>query len=340
MRSFGARNPIVIAVVGLLTVAVVGALVFYSNRLPFVGGGTIYRAYFTEAAGLKTGNEVRIAGVKVGQVSDIGLVDDTVAVDFQVKDAWVGNASTAAIKIRTALGQKYVSIDPLGSAPLDPSVPIPASRTTSPFDVQQAFEGLTTRVEQIDTTQMAKSFDTLSSAFADTPQSVRAALEGLTALSKTISSRDAELARLLAGTRQISATLDQRAPQVQTLIQDGNLLLAELQRRRDAVSGLLKGTQVFSQQVQGLVTDNQAQLKPALDKLHAVTVILDRNQKNLDDAISLAAPYYSQLADATGNGRWLDAYICGLFDATGAPVLDATAQRTCKPRQGTPGGGS
>ena len=90
--------------------------------------------------------------------------------------------------------------------------------------------------------------------------------------------------------------------------------------------------------MQGLVADNQTQLRPALDKLHAVTVILDRNQKNLDAAIRLAAPYYSLLADATGNGRWLDTYICGLFDATGAPILDADAQRSCTPKTGQGGG--
>lgn len=338
MRSFSSRNPIVIAVLGLLAITLVGGLVFFSDRLPVIGGGTTYRAYFTEAAGLKTGNEVRIAGVKVGQVSGVSLADDVVAVDFQVKNAWLGNASTAAIKLRTALGQKYLSVDPLGTAPLDPAQAIPASRTTSPFDVQDALGGLTTTVQQIDTAQMAKSFDVLSSAFADTPASVKAALQGLTALSKTISSRDTELARLLANTRTISSTLDQRAPQIEALITDGNLLLAELQKRRDAVTALLKGTQLFSQQVQGLVADNQAQLKPALDKLTAVTVILNRNQQNLDQAIKLAAPYYSLLADATGNGRWLDTYICGLFDATGAPVLDATAQRTCTPRQSSGGG--
>ena len=337
MKPFSERNPIVIAVTGIVALVLVGAAVFWSRDLPVVGGGTSYHAYFTEAAGLKSGNEVRIAGVKVGEVQGVRLEDDVVAVDFRVKNAWVGDASSAAIRIRTALGQKYLAVDPEGSAPLDPSMSIPVSRTTSPFDVEQAFAGFTTTVDQIDTAQLAKSFDTLSTTFANTPESVRGTLQGLSALSRTISSRDAQLARLVASTKQISATLDARSPQIQALIQDGNLLLGELHRRRDAVSALLKGTQTFSVQVQGLVTDNQAQLKPALDKLHAVTVILDRNQKNLESAISLAAPYYGLLTSASGNGRWLDTYVCGLFDATGSPILDSTAQRSCAPK---PGGGS
>ncbi len=333
-RSFSSRNPVRVAVVGLLVLAVLGLLVFYSSSLPLVGAGTTYRAFFTEAAGLRTGNEVRIAGVKVGQVSGVALQDDVVEVDFQVKGAWVGDRSTAAIKIRTALGQKYLALDPLGTQPLDPSVAIPASRTTSPFDVQQALSGLTTTVEQIDTAQLAQSFDVLSDAFADTPASVRGALQGLTALSRTISSRDTQLATLLKNTRAITATLDERGPQVAALIQDGNLLLGELQQRREAITTLLRSTQSFAVQVRGLVTDNQAQLKPALDKLQAVAAVLDRHQADLGRALSLAAPYYAMLADATGNGRWLDGYICGLFDASGAPVLDATAQRTCKPETG------
>ncbi|MEO7061749.1 MAG: MCE family protein [Lapillicoccus sp.] len=334
MKPFSERNPIVIAIAGLLGLALVSGLVFFSRDLPIVGGGTTYHAYFSEAAGLKVGNEVRIAGVKVGDVESVRLEDDVVAVDFRVKNAWVGNTSSASIRIRTALGQKYLAVDPEGPRALDPATPIPLVRTTSPFDVEAAFSGLATTIDQIDTAQLATSFDTLSQTFANTPESVKGTLTGLSALSRTISSRDAELARLVASTKQISTTLDERSPQVEALIQDGTLLLGELQRRRDAVSALLKGTQTFSVQVQGLVTDNQVQLKPALDKLHEVTVILDRNQTNLNTAISLAAPYYGLLTSATGNGRWLDTYVCGLFDATGTPVLDANAQRTCAPKSG------
>ena len=52
-----------------------------------------------------------------------------------------GSETTAAIKIKTLLGQKYLALDPQGAKQLDPSKSIPRERTFSPYDVQEAFEG-------------------------------------------------------------------------------------------------------------------------------------------------------------------------------------------------------
>ena len=336
MKSFGERNPVVIAIAGLVAVAVVFLATFYSQDLPVIGSGATYSADFSEAAGLKSGDEVRVAGVKVGTVRSIGLQGTHVLVRFRVKDAWLGDQSRAAIKIKTLLGQKYLSIDPQGSSKLKAGNAIPLSRTTSPYDVTEAFENLGSVTGQIDSSQLAKSFQTISDTFKNTPTSVRAMLQGLSALSRTISSRDDQLTKLLSNTKQITQTLSDRDGQFQSLINDGNLLLTELQQRRDAITSLLTGTQQLSQQLSGLVSDNDQTLGPALTQLDTVTSILQKNQSNLDNALRLAGPYYGLLNNALGNGRWMDVYICGLFDAQNNPVLNADAQRTCAPK--APGG--
>ena len=101
------------------------------RRCRIIGGGTTYSAYFTEDAGLRANDDVRIAGVKVG------TVDSTYArrrarckVDFKVKNAFVGNQSTLQIKLKTLLGAKYLAIDSIGTKPQDPSTTIPTERTT------------------------------------------------------------------------------------------------------------------------------------------------------------------------------------------------------------------
>ena len=79
---------------------------------------------------------------------------------------------------------------------------IPLSRTASPYDVVQAFADLSSTVDQIDTTQLASSFEVLSQTFADTPAEVRSSLQGLARLSDTISSRDAQLQHAAVGDAQ------------------------------------------------------------------------------------------------------------------------------------------
>ncbi len=280
-----------------------------------------------------------VAGVNVGNVSGISLEGTHVRVDFDVSGTWVGNQSTAAIKIKTLLGQKYLAVDPLGTASQNPSEAIPLSRTSSPYDVTTALEGLGSNLGQINSAQLGQSFRTLADAFRNTPASVRASLEGLSALSKTVASRDDELALLVRNTRKITDVLANDNPQIAALLRDGNILLHELQSRSDAITTLFNGTQALSQQLTGLVNDNNATLGPALTQLDRVTTILEQNQSNLDNALRLIGPYYNLLNNAVGNGRWLDVYICGLFTRRGLPQLNATAQRNCAPQAPTGNGG-
>ncbi len=307
------RNPITIGIVGLTVIALALLAAFFSDDLPIVGGGTTYSAEFTEAAGLVPANEVRVAGVKVGKVTKVELDGDKVLVSFRVKDAWVGDRSTATIRIKTLLGQKFLALDPQGSLPMDPGRPIPRERTLSPYDVQEAFNGLATTVGQIDTKQLADSFQVLSQTFEGSAGSVRGALDGLSALSKTISSRDEQLAQLLANTKHITQTLSDRNEQFEKLLADGNLLLGELNKRRDAIGALLRGTRELSKELSGLVTDNNEQLRPALEQLDRVSTMLQRNQDTLSRGLALMAPFYRVFANTLGNGRWFDVYMCGLL---------------------------
>jgi phospholipid/cholesterol/gamma-HCH transport system substrate-binding protein len=329
MKPIRERNPISVAVAGLAILAAIALLVYFSGDLPIIGGGTGYTAYFAEAAGLQPGNEVRIAGVTVGSVTGVSLDGDKVAVTFKIKNAWVGNRTTAAIEIKTLLGDKYLAIDPLGTSPQNPSAPIPLSRTTSPYDVTQAFSGVGQQISQINTAQLAQSMQTLSDAFATTPPYVRTALRGLASLSATVASRQTEVASLLSGARQVTGTLASEDARFSALLGDGNLLLAELQQREQAISAMLTDTRELAIQVSGLVHDDQAQLTPALQALNQVTNVLESNQANLRTALALAGPYYRLLGNAVGSGRWFDVYLCGLITHTDAP--DNTPATGCQP---------
>ena len=320
MRSFRSRNPMPIGIAGLVVIALGLTVAMFSDDLPIIGGGTTYSAQFSEAAGVEPDDEVRIAGVKVGKVTDVSLEGSNVVVTFKVKDAWVGDDTSAAIKIKNVLGQKYLSLEPDGSEVLDPSIPIPRNRTASPYDVLEAFRGLAETTNAIDTTQLAQSFEVISQTFADTPDEVKGALTGLQQLSTTISSRDQQLSTLLSNTREISQTLADRDAEVVQLLRDGNLLLDEIGRRRDAIKTLLEGTQALAKELSGLVADNQAQLGPVLTSLDQLTGMLQRNQDALGKGIKNMAPFVRLFNNAVGNGRWFDNYICGLLPPALGPI--------------------
>ncbi|MGB9376061.1 MAG: MCE family protein [Mycobacteriales bacterium] len=313
MKPFRDRNPVVMGVIGFAVLAAILLAAFNADRLPFIGGGTAYSAAFREAAGLKSGSEVRIAGVKVGKVNDVGLEKGHVKVKFRIdKGVALGSKPLASIRIRTVLGQKYLAITPAGSGTFAKDSEIPLSRTTTPFDVIAAFSGLSNTVEAIDTKQLAKAFDTVSETFKDSPTEVQASLRGLSRLSNTIASRDAQLAELLAKANGVSKVLADRDAEFVKLLADGDLLLKEVQLRRDAIHNLLVSTSTLAQQLTGLVRDNQAQLKPALQQLNRVVTVLQRNKASLSKSLALLAPFVQGYSNVLGNGRWFDTYVANL----------------------------
>ncbi len=327
-RSFRERNPVLVGVGGLVAIAVLLWVAFNAENLPMLGSGTGYAAAFSEAAGLRPGDEVRVAGVRVGRVTSVDLDNDHVRVEFRVKDTWLGDESRADIRIRTLLGRKFLALEPRGQHELRPGGEIPLSRTTAPYDVELALGTLSQTVDAIDTDQLARAFDALSSTLHDTPAAVRDSVTGLSRLSATIADRDAQLRTLLARTESVSAVLADRSDDVGALLADGNLLLREVQQRRQAISDLLRDTSLLALQVQGLVRDNQHQLDPTLRQLQAVVDVLEHNQQNLERSIELLGPFVRVFANTLGNGRWFDTYVQNLLTPLPAsPRLDPVGGR-------------
>jgi phospholipid/cholesterol/gamma-HCH transport system substrate-binding protein len=331
MRPFRERNPVVVGIAGLTALTALLTAAFNADDLPFIGGGADYTAAFSEAGGIQSGNEVRVAGVKVGKVTSVGLDGARVKVGFRVADSHVelGRQTAATIRIKTVLGQKFLSLEPAGPGKLAEGDEIPLSRTASPFDVQDAVGGLAERVGEIDTDQLAKAFATIADTFRDSPAEVSASLEGLSRLSNTIASRDKQLTALLDRTKNVTGVLAERDTEFQRLVADGNLLLGEITRRREAIHTLLVSTTQLSNELIGLVADNRAQLEPALRELRKTVAILEANQMQIDQSLPRLATFVHAFSNVLGNGRWFDSYVACLVPP---PVsIGNTALTSCDP---------
>ncbi|WP_067816000.1 MCE family protein [Nocardia inohanensis] len=309
----GKRSPAFMGGIGLLMVVLVTVSAFSLDKLPIIGAGTKYTAEFSEAAGLKKGNEVRIAGVKVGTVQDVSLDGDKVLVGFRTQDAWIGDETTASIQIKTLLGQKYLALDPKGAHAANPSKAIPLSRTVSPYDVVDAFSDAARNVEETDTDQLAQSFKVLSQAFSGTPQELRGSIDGVARLSESLAKRDDQLKQLFAATKKTSKVLADRNAEFERLLANGGQLLAELNVRQSAISQLLTGAKTIAAELSALVADNEEQIGPALTNLRKTIEILNDHQADISKTLTLAAPFYGLYANVLGTGRWFDAVITNLI---------------------------
>ncbi|MGY2876503.1 phospholipid/cholesterol/gamma-HCH transport system substrate-binding protein [Marmoricola sp. URHA0025 HA25] len=308
------------------TIAVVGVmlLAMQAGNLPFFGGGRQLSAYFTEAGGLRSGSPVLVSGAKVGKVDSISIEGDHVRVGFTVTDDQVelGNTTRAAITTLTLLGKAGLKLEPQGHGDLAGGAEIPASRTSSPYDITAALSELTTRSSAIDVAQLSKALSTVSGTLDATPVDLDRALEGVTAVARSVSDNGATLDTLLTRTRDLTSVLQSRNGRVATLLTSGAHLLEELNARQQAVVDLLAGVTLLTGQLTRLIEENRSQLKPTLTELNTVTALLNRNRANLQKTIEGVRDYVVEIGDTLSSGPFWDSYVQNLTSpVTLAPVL-------------------
>lgn len=307
-----------IGAVGVLVILALTAASFMLDAIPIVGAGPKYKAHFSEAAGLTDGNEVRVAGVKVGVVTGVELEGDKVLVEFRAKDAWLGDDTRASIQLKSVLGQKYLALAPAGNNEMDRSEPIPLERTVAPYDVVTAFSSAAETLDEIDDDKLAASLDTLTETMQASPEEFRGAVDGVARLSQTISSRDAELRELLEATRTSSKILADRNDDFRRLILGTGQLLGELNARSESLKVVLAATRGLSSQLRILVAENEAEFGPTLQSLDSALGILTDHEDQVKKSIHNLAPFYRLYANMLGTGRWFDSVVTNLIPP-GAP---------------------
>jgi phospholipid/cholesterol/gamma-HCH transport system substrate-binding protein len=309
MKPFRQRNPVKVAIGGLVVLGVVLGLAFNSDKLPFIGNGPTYHADFAEIGDLHVGDAVRIAGIKVGAVDGFSLHGAHVDVTFHVNDAHFGAKTTAKIELKTLLGADYLELFPAGAGQLKSGGTIPLSQTTPAYEIVPVFSKLTTTVEQINTTQLAAALSVLADTFRDTPTSLRQTLNGLSALSETIASRDNEVSSLLNHAAGVTGVLAANTKQIVSIVDSTNQILNVLNQRREVIDQLLSQSQELAKQLSGLVKDNTATLTPTLASLNVVLGVLNKDKTQLTESIQRLKPFITVFTDALGSAGDFDTTI-------------------------------
>ena len=313
ITPFRERNPVVIGVIGIAVIALMMLAAFRADRLPIIGSGDTYHAQFAEIGALKSGNEVRVAGVSVGKVEGIKLAGDKVLVTFKIdKGTDFGTETGADIRVRTLLGAEYLALTPKGSGQLPKGATIPLARTVAPYDVVQAFSDLSKTTDALDVPQLGEALNTLGEIAAETPEEFRGAIKGVSDLSVNLAARDEQINTLLRSLKKVTGVLNSRNDELVTLFKDSDVLFNAISDRRDSIHRLLVSTQAISKELSALVKGTKADLKPALDQLLVVTDMLRRNEASLDEALRQYPAFLRSFASALGTGPWFDNYLGGV----------------------------
>lgn len=310
--------------IGLVLIVLIIAVGLQPQQLWSMATSVQYRAVFAEAGGLTAGNEVKVSGVTVGTVSDVVLDGGKALVTFSLNGTVrLGDDSTAHIRTGTLLGERMLALEPKGSRAMRSLDTIPVTRTSSPYSLTDAVSEFASNTAETDTASLNQSLDTLSETIDRLAPQLGPTFDGLTQLSRSLNDRDETLGDLFATAADVTGILSERSQQVNSLLLSANDLLAVLEQRRYAIVNLLAHTSAMSQQLTGLVRDNEQELAPTLEKLNTVSEMLERNRDNIAKALNGLAKYQVTQGEAVNNGFYYNAFIGNLLPGGALqPFLD------------------
>ncbi|OBF24887.1 MCE family protein [Mycobacterium sp. ACS4331] len=303
-------------VIGCILVMLIIAVGLNSERIVEWATSVRYQAIFAEAGGLTVGNDVTVAGIKVGSVAETRLHDGTALVTLTVDGTVrLGSESTAHIRTGSLLGERLVEIVPAGPGTLPPAAVIPVERTSSPYSLPDAVGDLTTNAAATDTTTLNQSLDALSSVIDQIAPQIGPTFDGLSQLSQQLNSRGEHLGQLFSATGDVTQILAERSQQLNRLILSTDQILGVLTERRQAIVDLLARTSTLTRELSQLVADNEAELAPTLQRLNEVSATLEKNRDNISKALPGLAKYQLTQGEIVSNGYYYDAFIPNLVPA-------------------------
>ena len=331
MKSFRDRNPYAVGLVSLLLIGAVTGAAFLVGLLHLLEDTYSMEGTFTDAAGLRSGDDVKLAGVKVGRVTGIsadrehGLVKVKWVVDSGVD---IADDAGADIALETLLGSKYIRITSATSGdqmmadlPADKRV-IPYQechpdgacrpRTTTPVDVFDLTRDATERIEATDNDKLNKLISQLAQVTEGKRGTITDLIHGIDDVSTAINEREAQLSALLDSADELSANLAAKDQTLVQLIDSSKRILDFLVQRREELSVALGAGSDAVRSLSTLIETNRTQLDAILGDLHPTLATVQQNLPDLNRALAVIGPAFYGQSLAGTHGPWLDIYVASL----------------------------
>jgi phospholipid/cholesterol/gamma-HCH transport system substrate-binding protein len=310
-RTAGDAVKLVIFII--VTTLATSVLVVTIGNLSF-GATKEYKAVFSDATGVVNGDDVRIAGVKVGNVKDIEIFQQNKAiVTFKVDaDSQLSASTFATIRYRNLVGQRYIALTQGVGAPslLRDGATIPLDRTEPALDLTVLFNGFKPLFEALspnDLNQLAYEIITVFQGEGGTLESLLAHTASVTS---TLAGRDRIIGQLIDNLNEVMLTLGNRDDELSDLVIKLRRFVSGLSGDRQAILGSLDSISDLAVETSGLVSGARKPLVHDIKELRGVAGTLDRNKAELDRAIQVLPIKLEKVGRTAIYGSWFNFYLC------------------------------
>ncbi|WP_028920885.1 MCE family protein [Pseudonocardia acaciae] len=301
----------VFTVVTVLLTGVLAATIANAN----LGSTTGYTAIFTDGSGLQPGDDVRMRGVKIGQVDELRVRDDRyAAVSFDVdKTRTLPAGVTATIKYRNLIGQRYLSLDaPPGGPPgtLRPDGVIPVERTHPALNLTELFNGFQPLFQALSPADVNKLSYEIIQVFQGEGTTIEELLGSTASLTNTLADRDQVVGQVIDNLNTVIGTVADRSPQLSELIDTLQRLVSGLSEQREPIGRAIKSIGTLTQTTGSLLDSARPPLKSDIAELGRLSGNLNHNSPEIERVIQGLAPKLDALTRTVSYGSWFNFYLC------------------------------
>ncbi|GAA1539961.1 MCE family protein [Nocardioides humi] len=306
-------------VVFMVTTALAtSVLIITIGNLSF-GATKDYAADFVDATGVNKGDDIRIAGVKVGTVQKVEIVEaDRARVTFSVDaDTRLDDATHATVKYRNLIGQRYISLtqDGDGADRLGEGDAIPVGRTKPALDLTVLFNGFKPLFQALSPDDINKLSYEIVQVFQGEGGTVEGLLSSTASVTQTLADRDKVIGDLLTNLDYVLDHVADRDKQLTNLIDSFRTLIGGLNDDREAILSSLDSISELSVQTAALVTDIKDPFVKDIKELREVAGTLDKNRQEIDRALQVLPIKLTKIGRTATYGSWFNFYLCH-FKAT------------------------
>lgn len=319
----------------VVSVLVTGLLAVIMGNVGF-GDSHTYRAEFVNASSLEEGDDVRVAGVSVGEVSEVehhGEENANALVTFTVESGVeLTTSSRAEVRFLNLVGDRYLALEEGTDKFADPLVEgdtIDMDHTAPALDLTVLFNGFKPLFTALEPDQVNELTMNIVQVLQGEGGTVRSLLENTASLTNTLADRDELIGEVVDNLGQTLETLDSRHVQLERLVVELRDWMGDLAADRETIGSSLSSISALTAVLADLLREGRPLVRDDVRQLRRLARLLNepRNRKLVVEIFDRLPESMTDQTRTGTYGSWYNYYICGfagqitLPPITGLPII-------------------
>ena len=281
------------------------------------GDKATYTATFKDVTGLASGQEVRIAGVRVGEVKSIAVAKDRVHanVTFKVlRTSVLTQGTRATIKYRNLVGERYIALtqDVGGATPLKDGATLGLDRTQSALDLTVLFNGFKPLFAALSPKDVNELSSNIVSVLQGEGGNINSLLAKTASLTSTLAERDEVIGRTISNLNAVLGTVDEHDAALKSLIDQLQRFVSGLAADRETIGASLTNINSLTAETADLLKVTRPSIKADVTNLRALSTNLNKpsNTATFEKFLSNSPGKIATITRTATYGSWFNFYMC------------------------------